>query len=272
MTSTCAQTAPVVAAEAERLVLPSLPNFRDLGGIPTRDGRHLRPRTVFRSQDFEHASTDDLQQLADAGLSLVCDLRSPKETERSPNRWLPGHAPDNLAMGITTDLRALQGGMRQYLREHPNAQGVTYGMMDTYRNMPAAFAKALPVMFDRMLDEDKLPVVIHCHAGKDRTGFTCAVLLTALGVSPDDIMEDYLLSAQRVDAAQLTQNLTLYLEELGLPNDAEVMAPAISVQPDFLRAALEVVDRDYGGLPRYIEQVAGLTHQRRERLQARLLA
>ncbi len=259
---------------ADPLVLPSLPNFRDLGGVPARHGRRVRARTVFRSQGFERASAGDLNRLAGLGLRLVCDLRSPKESQALPNRWAQGHEPDRLDMGILTDLRAMQGGMRDYLAEHPTAHGMTQGMLDTYRNMPAAFAPAVPALFDRILGDDaKLPLVIHCHAGKDRTGFLCAVLLSALGVARDDIMADYLLSAERVEADRLGRELQGFLlPELGVELDEAALAPAVYVYPDYLNTAWAVLDRDYGGMEGYLSRVAGLDAARRERLQERLLA
>jgi len=252
--------------------IDGLPNFRDLGGLVTVDGRRLRHGRVFRSQGFEAATAEALDALSELDIRLVCDLRSLRERQRAPSRWPPSAQSLRIEFDLRTDIRAGPGSVRSAILEQPDAAGAYRGMIANYQGMPEAFAGVLPALFEQLLDEQRLPAVIHCHAGKDRTGFVCAMLLFALGVPREHVYEDYLRSRQTLDQSAMSAGLvTLFEEVAGLSLTAEVLLPVAEVHAAYLDAALTRIERDYGSIDLYLEGVAGLDRTRRDRLKALLL-
>jgi protein-tyrosine phosphatase len=253
--------------------LRGLSNFRDFGGHPTQDGGRVREGVLYRSQAFGHATAEDLEYLASLDIRLVCDLRSVLERESANDRWPAAGMPlPRLNLDIRSDARAGHRELIETIRREPNATGVHRGMMLIYRGMPAAFAPVLPQLFARLLEPDQLPLVVHCHAGKDRTGFICAVILAALGVADQHILADYLLTAQRLDRVQLGLELVdSFSAFVGVPLDAEAVQVALDVRPEYLNAAMVSLESDYGGIDGYLQTVARLSKADRQRLRDNLL-
>jgi protein-tyrosine phosphatase len=260
------------AANAGSPPLRGLPNFRDFGGHPTRDGGRVREGVLYRSQAFAGATEEDLEYLASLDIRLVCDLRSVLERQSAKDRWPAAPQPPRLNMDIRSDARAGHSELIETIRREPNPTGVHRGMMLIYRGMPAAFAPVLPELFARLLDPAHLPLVIHCHAGKDRTGFICAVILAALGVADQHILADYLLTGQRIDRRQLSAELVeTFSAFVGVPLTAEALQMALDVRPEYLNAAMLSLAADYGGVDGYLRTVARLSPADRERLRNNLL-
>ena len=138
---------------------------------------------------------------------MICDLRSEFERRSAVDRWPIDAEPPRLYLDIRNDARAGHGELIETIRKEPNPAGVHRGMMLIYRGMAAAFAPVLPQFFSHLLEPRHFPVVIHCHAGKDRTGFICAIVLAALGVPHRHIVADYLLTAERLDRKRLSVDL-----------------------------------------------------------------
>jgi protein-tyrosine phosphatase len=253
-------------------ILPGIPNFRDLGGLPAQDGKHLRLGRIFRSQSLDDASQADEQALIGMDVRLVCDLRSVIEREKSPTRW-PGAQPVFLNLSVDTDVRARNNDFLEQIRADPSIRGVERGMLVNYRNMPEAFLGVFPGLFAHLLDEKHLPAVIHCHAGKDRTGFICAVLLLALGVSKSCVYEDYLRTGHFVDSAALAAKMAVSFSAYsGVALKPEDMLPVVEVRRQYLDIALDCIDSRHGGLDRYLEIGCGLSSAQRMRLGDLLLA
>jgi protein-tyrosine phosphatase len=254
------------------LPLNGLPNFRDFGGYATTDGRRVRKGMLYRSQAFGGATEKDLEYLAALGIRLVCDLRSELERRAAQDRWPIGVEPPRLYLDIRNDARAGHSELIDTIRSQPNPAGVHRGMMLIYRGMPAAFAPVLPQLFEHLLDPGHLPVVIHCHAGKDRTGFICAVVLAALGVERESVVADYLLTAQRIDRKRLSLELVdTFSAFVGVPLTAEALQVALDVRPEYLDAALHALEADYGGIDGYLRTVGKLKSAQRDQLRRLLL-
>jgi protein-tyrosine phosphatase len=133
-------------------------------------------------------------------------------------------------------------------------------MMTIYRRLPSAIASHLPTLFS-VLRSGEVPVLVHCAAGKDRTGFAVAVVLHALGVAPDDIMTDYLLSApvQGPEDAERRDHLDrLTREAVGENCTPEMANVLLDARPEFLDAAYVAINETYGSMGRYLDAVAGL--------------
>jgi len=260
------------ASAALAMPLRGLPNFRDFGGYPTADGRRVREGVLFRSQAFGGATEQDLEFLANLDIRLVCDLRSEFERDTAQDRWPAGAPPSRLNLDIRNDARAGHHELVDTIRKEPNPSGVHRGMMLIYRGMPAAFAQVLPQLFAHLLEPDNLPVVIHCHAGKDRTGFICAVILAALGVPHREILADYLLTAERIDRMRLSVDLVkTFSDFVGVPLTAEALQVALDVRSEYLDAALQTLEAEYGGMDGYLRHVAKLESADLDRLRGILL-
>lgn len=256
-------------------LLQSSPNFRDFGGYPTADGRRVRARRLFRSELLLELTPADLEQLASLQIGLVCDLRSPAERARIGNQWPAGCTYEHLALDLGTELSAVQPDRWSRKLADPDfdAEQAQAALRDNYRRMPAPFARDLRELFVRLARPDAPALLVHCAAGKDRTGFVVAMLLRALGVSDDVVMADYLETRRRYTLDRLiTSRLHLTIDPARMgPRGREALAVLASVRADFLQAALDTVDRDFGGSAQYLRQACGLTAQMQVSLRDALL-
>jgi protein tyrosine/serine phosphatase len=155
---------------ARLLPLVGAYNFRDLGGYPTTDGRSTRWGRLFRSDTLQELTSQDLQLLREIGLASVIDLRTANEIERTGRGVLRSEPVKYVNFSVLPDA----GGERQA-------------------------ATALVESFGVIADPDSYPLVFHCQAGKDRTGVLAALVLGCLGVERSAIVDDYVLTATRMD-------------------------------------------------------------------------
>jgi protein-tyrosine phosphatase len=198
-------------------------NFRDLGGLPTEDGGRTRPGVLFRSDTVQELTEDDVDVFVSRlGLRLIIDLRGPAEVELEGRGLLAGSAVRHVNLPLdSNDERAIPDLAADTLVQH-------------YLGYLLVSAGALATTF-RLLADDGLPAVVHCAAGKDRTGVTTALLLRAVGVPVDVVAEDYALSGPAVPQilARL-RRLPSYADRIDLlPADvhachAETMAEFLS--------------------------------------------
>ncbi|MGH7963991.1 MAG: tyrosine-protein phosphatase, partial [Candidatus Binatia bacterium] len=227
---------------AETLLrLESVLHFRDLGGHVTTDGHIVRQGRLYRSGAFSHVTDQDLSQVQTLKIASICDLRGEDERTRAPNRWPQDQATKVILLNVTDD-RTLWRRLSSTL----SAESARTLMIEVYRRMPRSFVSVLPVLIARLLEPDGLPAVIHCTAGKDRTGFACALLLLTLGVPRDAVYQDYLLSTE-LDGNQraldfITRELTL---RTGTVPDSEAIRPFITVKPEYLDTALDTMTAEY---------------------------
>lgn len=235
-------------------LLASVPNFRDLGGYPTSCGRSVRRRLLYRSEDFSNLTPEDEDSLHRLGIRSICDLRSDRECQLNPGIRQASTSVDILHMNISADLRASHETITRLLSGAPTREHAERAMLETYRIFPGMFANSLPLLFERILDHRRLPMIIHCAAGKDRTGFVVAILLHALGVPQTAIYEDYLLSAKRWNGDRSERAIRNYLAPLCEDEPSrDVIRTLCGVEPRYLHAAFEVIDLHYGGIEGYLK-------------------
>ena len=244
------------ALPARHFNLAGASNFRDLGGYPAKDGRTLRWRQIFRSNHLGHLTAADIDVLRGLGLKSAFDFRGTEERAAAACA-LAEIAVHSLPIEPTV-VAELRG--RLATGRTLSSAAALEVMRDSYRGYVRHSTQKFRALFAHLL-EDRAPLVIHCTAGKDRTGFACALILHALGVPHDLIAEDYLLTNRfyRRDPAASPD----------LPE--EVRQALASVEASFLAAAFEVISADYGDLERYLGEGLGLRNGERERLQARYL-
>lgn len=226
-------------------------NFRDLAQYTGAAGRPLRQGRIYRSDHLGALTAADVAALSVLGLQRVLDFRGVTERE-SAACALPGVAVHSLAIEPTVvQVLAAMVAAGETITPHD----VVVHMQDTYRGFVRDNSPRFAELFTHLLASDA-PLVFHCTAGKDRTGFAAALVLHALGVSGDDIMRDYLLTNQRLKPPSA--------ERYGL--SPEVAHVLWRVQPEFLDAALSAVAQDHGGLDGYLRDTLGVGPQEREHL------
>ena len=241
---------------ARHLNLAGASNFRDLGGYPTQDGRTVRWRQIFRSNHLGHLTDEDIAVMRDLGVRSAFDFRGAEE-RTAALCCMPDISVHSLPVEptVVAALRAIAASGTPLSTEH-----AVEVMRDSYRSYVQQNTRHYRTLFSHLL-EDRAPLVIHCTAGKDRTGFACALILHTLGVSEDIISEDYLLtnSYYRRDPNHSSD----------LPD--EIRQVLGSVQEPFLAAAFEAIDADYGDLETYLRDGLGLGPAERASLEARYL-
>ena len=238
------------------LPLQGATNFRDLGGYPGHGGRPLRWRRLFRADHPGGLTPADHQALKPLQLARAFDFRGQAERAATP------YALD----GVTQHSLAIEPTVAQRMQDLA-ASGraltvpvVTDLMKDLYRGLVHDQSHRFAELFHHLLENDP-PSVFHCTAGKDRTGFAAALILLALGVSREVVMQDYLL----------TNEVYRRPTSAGSTLPPEALAVLWQVQPAFLDTALQAVEQDHGGMEKYLTERIGLTPLARARLAERYL-
>ena len=240
--------------------LAGAPNFRDIGGYATSDGRHVRWGLVYRTGQLSKLTAGDYQFLDRLGIEAVCDFRVAAEKDMAPTRWVGDRVPEFVAL----DNPPTPGAADLLSKGATPADLRTY-MLDTYATLVRAYAPSYATTL-RAIVRATGPVVLHCSSGKDRTGIFTALLLTFLGVPRATVVEDYLLSNEfvRTDAAvaAMAGQLRTSTENAGV---------LLGVDEAYLSRAFETIDREFGSLDRYRREMLGLSDADLVSLKARLL-
>ena len=262
-------------AQGASLNLPDAPNARDAGGYTTWTGAKVRTGLVLRSDALGQLDPSEVAALGALGPLTVIDFRGPDEIAAAPDRLpadatyvnLPVYNPQSDLFTLLN--RTIEGGpavQQQVLGDGRNVQIMEayYRWLVTDPTARAQFGTALTDIAD-----SAGPVLYHCSAGKDRTGWMSAILLTILGVPAPTVYQDYL--ASNTDLDQSNQAELAELEKAGLVTDPSLLEPMMGVQADYLTAAFEQADADYGSFAGFVRTGLGIGPTTVARLQARLL-
>jgi len=233
-------------------------NFRDFGGYRTSDGGTVRRGLVFRSAHLGGLTDTDRSALGKLGVKTIVDLRGVSEAAETP------HLISGLACKVVGAHIEPQLGehLRAGLENGTLTPFVVMGLLtDHYRDYPRRCAPGFRTLFTTLSDGTHRPLVFHCTAGKDRTGFASALLLSLLGVPWDDVMEDYLRTNDL-----WTGHVGRYPEL-----DIDTRAAIVEARRPYLEAAFAAVREDYGSIEAFAEKSLGIDAKARDRLKAELL-
>lgn len=247
-------------------------NFRDFGGYSIDGTRVVARGHLYRSANYAAITEAGLSTFAKTGIKVVVDLR------RGPERIT---SPSHLgALEVETIFSSLGDGDGVTLA--PHLQFIKDGdlsveschdhMLSSYRRIPweAQHLATFKQTFDK-LAAGHGPMVIHCAAGKDRTGILCGLILHALGVSQDDIMHDYLLTnAVPLDTPWLEDYAARMSSMFERTIDPLTLLPMLGVHRDFLDEAWTEMGRRDGGLDGYLHRL-GVNQLQKDKLAARLV-
>jgi protein-tyrosine phosphatase len=253
------------------LGLEGAPNFRDIGGYATAKGQHVRWGKVYRSNDLSKLTTADVDRVAALDLVSVIDLRTEEERQHAPSIWL--HAPADIYPSAKTTLAPV---MHTILTDAATPEGARAGIIKFYTQMPDEYHDEYAAMFHRIA-AGKLPILVHCTAGKDRTGVAMAVLLTTLGVPRQTVVEDYALTEKLVPAPAAAAQHPVPVGGAAAPLSplARLSAESREVlwrsDPAYISAALDSIDREYGSVDVYVKRELGVSKAEVWALRAKLL-
>jgi len=241
-------------------------NFRAVRGIPGMDGRTIRDGALFRCGTLEALSDTSIREVAELGIRTVFDLRSARERELYPSRLVGADGLDVIDFqheGTLGDLAVVL--------QSPDCkpEDARRSMLGIYREFPQAFAPIFGDILARLATQQR-PALVHCMAGKDRTGAMVALILSALGAPRDAIVEDY-LGTNRHTAA-LIESLADRRERRDVPPLApEVVLPVLTADADYLAAMFKTIEDGWGGVDAYLERGLGLDPASRDRLRGHML-
>jgi protein-tyrosine phosphatase len=263
-------------ATERSLRLVGAPNTRDLGGLATADGRRVRPGVLVRAGALGRVTDDDLPVLAKLGLACRIDLRHDAEIAHAPPDRLPEPVPRPVRLPVFdpsypafTHVLALLGQLGHVDGEGPldgdAAMAAIYQWFVSGERASASFAAAVRAM----AEPANLPLLFHCSAGKDRTGWLTVILLSALGVDRATIREDYLQT--NADNAALQQILVDLLVARRPEVDMAVIRPMLEARPEYLDAGYAEVERRYGSFDAYLRTGLGLDDRVLDALRTQLL-
>jgi protein-tyrosine phosphatase len=232
-------------------------NFRDLGGYPTLDGRSTRWGRLYRSDTLQELTEEDLAQLRGIGLVSVIDLRTPNEVERA-GRGVLGSEPIRY---VNLSVLPAAGGEQQAAP----ATSVDE-VFERYLSYLEIGKTALVESFGLMAEPDSYPLVFHCHAGKDRTGVLAALVLDCIGVVRDAIVDDYVLTASRMDLILGRLRRDPYFAD----RIADLPPSLFAVEASTMESFLDGLDQRFGGARRWALG-AGVTETQLRALERLLL-
>lgn len=213
-------------------------NVRDLGGYPAADNKTVKWRKVIRSGDLNLLKDKDIAYFNEIPLKTFIDFRDSVEIVSAPDKtppslvnqiFLPIETGSIINMEkITPEFAetALIDGNKYFVREN----------QDVYK-----------AFFHILMEEENTPLLFHCSAGKDRTGFGAALFLASLGVDREVIIEDYLLT-----------NKLLKDKYADMVAQMPTLKPLFEVREAYIRAAFEVIDNEYGGMENYLTNQLGV--------------
>lgn len=251
-----------VKVASRNINIPTIQNFRDLGGYKSLEtGRNVRWGLLYRSAQIDSIAPSASQELHNMGIKTIIDLRTKEECLNSPQ----------LQDGFNIIHIPIQtGNMEEILlgiRENKIKTDTIYRLVEQMnRDLITKYQKEYKKIFNVLLNPTNYPVIIHCTSGKGRTGIVSALVLSALGVNSDVVMEDYRLSNDYFNIPKSYQ----YAYKLPI-NSQEAITTVYSAKEDFLNAAKEQIEKEYGNTTTYLKKGLGLSAIEIEQLRHTLL-
>ncbi|MGW8886508.1 tyrosine-protein phosphatase [Streptomyces sp. NPDC055749] len=253
--------------------LTGVRNFRDVGGLPTTDGRRVRFGRLYRSGHLANATEQDAAFLGGLGLHTIFDFRNAADHKLDGyDVELPGVRNVSIPLSDPADgaefWRLVRDGdiaqLRSILADGKGADRMIASYRSIIKDRTGEHSRVL-----HALAEDSVPALMHCAAGKDRAGLSIAVSLLAVGVEREAIEADYLMSNDAHRRYKVKRSDT---SPVGMSDEVmELLNPLFGARADYLAAAFSTIEETWGGTERYLTEGLKLSAETRDRLRERLV-
>ena len=255
---------------AERILpLQGGVNFRDLGGYPSLSGGTVVWGKLFRSGTMSDLTAADFQYLSQLNIKTLCDLRSREELKTEPTAYQQfAPAAQMLARDYSMQEMMKNSDLQNFDKISSKAQAIEL-FSGFYRQGPERFAAHFKLIFDQLL-AGQVPLTLNCSAGKDRTGMASALILTALNVPRQLVVDDYALSEKVYNfglrelqkQAKQEQHQDAPHNQLTRTMKPEVLQVMMGTDPALIMAMFDQLEQDYGSVEAYLQQKLGLDQQK----------
>lgn len=240
-------------------------NFRDAGGMKTKDGKHIKKGVIFRCGSIGKMSKEELMEMKESGIRYILDLRNTHEVKHHPDPAIEGMEQLPYSHCGTKEGKKVNFGFSG--TKHTSAECLKHltQVEDYYRKMPY-HNEMVKVLFDALL-EKKVPVVIHCASGKDRTGICCMLVQKTLGAKNEDILEDYLKSNMAYQEAfeEETERRKEEIEQV--PETLPVIQMSKGVRKEIMESVLQELEQRYPDMETYLQEEYGYTQEQIAKIQ-----
>jgi protein-tyrosine phosphatase len=262
---------PAADREAHRRVqFWNLANFRDLGGYRNSEGQQVKWGLLYRSDSLKAANSLDLKALQRLPLVEIIDLRSKLEQQAAPDRLpaIPGMRFLSLPIMDANSRLTVEARERIVARRYDDVHPDEL-LNEAYAAFVRQFTPQYQVFFRELLAAEGRPILWHCTAGKDRTGFAAALLLRILQVPMSTIMQDYMLT--QIYWQRSLWKTALYLTVIRGQRAVRLVRELSGAKEEYLKTAFATIDQDYGSFDAYVHSGLGLTDAEIQTLRQRYL-
>ena len=240
-------------------------NFRDAGGMKIKDGRHIKKGVFFRCGSISKMSEEKLMEMKEFGIRYILDLRNTHEVKHHPDPDIEGMEQLPYSHCGTKEGKKVNFGFST--TKHTSSECLKHlaQVKDYYCKMPY-HNEMVKVLFDALL-EKKVPVVIHCASGKDRTGICCMLVQKTLGAADKDILDDYLQSniAYQEAFEEETEKRKEEIEQI--PEILPVIQMSKGVRKEIMESVLQELEQRYPDMETYLLEEYGYTHEEIAKIQ-----
>ncbi|SHL21419.1 tyrosine-protein phosphatase [Chryseobacterium polytrichastri] len=238
-------------------------NFRTLGSLKNIEGKTLKEGKFYRSGDLYHLKNSSFKELEKLGIKEIIDLRNEKEISKKPD-----HLPENIIYKKYSAFEdqgdQLSQAKKLVLKGKVNAADADKRMVDFYRDYVTENPETIKKIITEILESNQ-PVLYHCTAGKDRTGIITALIMSVLKFDKETIYNNYLLSNNyRKQLVEKRLKLANTLHFIYPKMDLKVLEKLSWIESNYLDAAFDEINKKYGSTDTYIQQVLGISENKRE--------
>ena len=253
---------------AERLVtLEGTHNFRDLGGYTTIDGKKVKWGAIYRSDHLGKLKASSRDFFSSLDVHTLYDLRSLEDAARKPD-ILPATATiEAISLPVYEEGTSRKSYYRMLRKAKPKDSVTHQLLIDANRRYIEKHNAEFSTLLKDLATKKEGAFMYHCSAGKDRTGFTSAIILLALGVPKETVIRDYMTS----NYYRTPHNKKLFRISFLVGIHAKVLRPILTVHPDFINEAFTAIEEHYGSVDNYLKEGLGITDEIKQTLRNQYL-